>query len=79
MCQSVVGSAKGVLLKQSWEVEAMLFGEWRAWGEEGRNGNYFSKQGVKKTTLNERTYRAMSEKNEGKDLDEIGLMLVILP
>lgn len=56
----MVGSAEGVLLKQSWEVEAMLL----------------SKQGVKKTNLKERKYRATSKKNEGKETDETEMRLV---
>lgn len=58
----MVGDAEGVLLKQSWEVQAVLLGEWRAWREEGRNSRYLSKQGVKMTNLKEWKYKAMSER-----------------
>lgn len=64
-----------MLPKQSWEVQAVLLEEWRAWREEERNSNYFSKQGVK-TNLKERKYRAMSEKNEGKETVEVEMRLV---
>lgn len=47
-----------------------MLGEWRAWGEERRDRSYFSKQGVKKTNLKERKYRATTEKNEETDETE---------
>lgn len=59
MFQSMVGSAKGVLLKQSWEVDVTLLGEWRAQKEEG--GSYFKRQAVK-TNLKERKHRAQQVK-----------------
>lgn len=57
----MVGSAKGVLQRQSWEVDVTLRGEWRAQREEERNRSCFSRQAVK-TNLKESKYRATGEK-----------------
>lgn len=56
-----MGSAKGVLQRQSWEVDVTLLGEWRVQREEGRNRNCFSRRAVK-TNLKESKYREIGEK-----------------